>query len=424
VSTPTPIHWARGGSNSDRIVACPGCVQEASRWPEDPGSKYAIDGTHSHTLLEHCLRASQWDATFYEGHVLQDHEGAFTVDLERAKRVNVALRYINDRMRALHRSGRDVALHVEEFVDAGAAHNIPEWGGSADVILRWDSGIEVIDYKDGGKPVNAETYQMITYAIGARHKHEVPPAASTITTIIQPKVSQDAKSMLYEPLEFHVKELILAKAMRRSMEDDAPRDAGEHCKWCPGAKPGRCEEFNRRAHKAMSDIVASIPAQPGTNNPLQIPEISAETTNEQLAQLLDAKPIVLGLLNEAEAEALKRARSGQDVPGYELDRKVSRRKWDDGALDTLDKMRVKEHVYTERKLRTPKQVIDSDEFKGLSENQQKKIQALIVKPEGAVCLVPKGTSKNPVLTDTKSVVDAIPKPDPAPAASPEPLSFL
>lgn len=79
-----------------RWGACPASVRESAKYPNKPSGPAAIDGTHTHTLLEHCLLQVH-DAAHYIGMVLKDHEGEFMVDAERAERVQLALDYIDKR---------------------------------------------------------------------------------------------------------------------------------------------------------------------------------------------------------------------------------------------------------------------------------------------------------------------------------------
>lgn len=418
-----PVHWPRGGSISDRIVPCHGCVNEAEQYPADPSTSYAIDGTHDHSALELALNHNIVDARLLKGRVYRDHEGEYEVTDERAARVNVALEYVNRKMR----NSNTLQLWTERFVDAGQVFGIPGWGGSADIIL-FDPNhqyLEVIDYKGGGRPVSPETYQMVTYGIGARALlPDLSPSTPTVCTIIQPKVSREPKSVTYSPMEWDVKVKILADAMRKSLDPNAARVAGDHCRYCRGAKPGRCPEFNETANKGVRTMFDNTPQLGLQTAPLQIPVIGEQSTNEELAAILDAEPLIKSLIKEAQDEAIRRAREGQRIPGRKLVRGTTQRRWTDDAFETLSSMRVKAEVYSEKKLKSPAKVVDSDEFKSLSETQQKKISALVVKPEGPLKLVPESDPGKAIAFDAASLFpDTVTTPveETAPVAS---LSFL
>lgn len=420
--TTQQVHWPRGGSVSDRIVACPGCVNEAAKWPKSPSNKYSIDGTHSHTLLETCLNRNMHPQAFV-GSTLSDHEGAFKVDLDRAKRVKVAWDYVATRR---HELGPDTKLYVEKFVDSGARFGIPGWGGSADIILESPTVIETIDFKDGGRPVSPESYQPITYTIGAIPEGRVPYEKYYVT-IVQPKVSNEPNRLELYPIEFNTKVDVLKSAMVKSMDPNAERVAGEHCKYCPGAAPGRCPEYSDLVNggmRTMTDL--TTPAGQGPANlPFQLPEIGKDTTNEQLAQMLDAESLVKSLFKEAREEALKRAQGGVRIPGQKMVRASSNRRWRDEAFDTLEGMRVKADVYTEKKLRSPKQVLESDAYKNLSDAQKKRISELVYKPDGQLKLVPESDPGKAISFEAVDMFEKLPADSENPTQEkPAPISFF
>ena len=91
-------HAQLSPSRAHRWMACPGSIREESKYPETTGPA-AIDGTHTHTLLELCIKNDLADPQKYVGATLKDHEGEFVVDAERARRVMVAIDYIRNRVK-------------------------------------------------------------------------------------------------------------------------------------------------------------------------------------------------------------------------------------------------------------------------------------------------------------------------------------
>ena len=91
------MHYRIGPSKLARNMACPASFKLEEQYPDTPGGPAAVDGTHSHTLLESCINQDLMDPMLMIGQVLFDHEGAFEVDVERAKRVNVAIQYLRRR---------------------------------------------------------------------------------------------------------------------------------------------------------------------------------------------------------------------------------------------------------------------------------------------------------------------------------------
>lgn len=418
------LHWERGGSNSTRILECPGSVAMAAKYPADPSSAAAIDGTHTHTAVEYCLRNTVLDAHTLEGTELEDHEGKFVIDKHRADRMQVAIDYVHARMNDLAMRGAWPALHIERFVDAGKRYGIPRWGGSMDMALTWTDGArkcaEGIDYKDGAKAVDPKTYQLITYIEGLANEVNGQQDFDEVTaTIVQPKVKGEPISHRYTKEQFKAKRDVLKKAMEVSCEDDAPRCAGEHCTFCPGAKPGRCPEWQAKTKGALDALFEQpnmpppmlegevLPAEVANAPvvPFQFPEIGEDMSDQQLESILDAEDIILGLLKEAKAEALRRQQNGTaEFENWTLGETQTHRKFVKGAVDALKKMRLKKEVYLDEKLKTPKQLLATEGFKELSERRQEAIRNLIEKPPGKPIMIPRSTA----IEDQSDLIRQIP----------------
>lgn len=429
-----PEHWLRGGSTADRGYACPGCYNEISKYPaDDTSGPAAVDGTHSHTLLEHSLR-EEVPPSFFIGKTLIDHEGEFVVDQARANRVKVAVDYVEGVIRrSVEREGETgvtiPTLDLELFVDAGSQYGIPEWGGSCDVAITYldpfTPWIEVIDYKDGYAPVPAETYQLTTYALGliAKIRRSIGRpdwTPMTVTqTVIQPKRSDQPVSRCFSFLQFRDHAQPLIAAMVESTRN-APRATGDHCKYCPAAAPGRCKEYGEKMTVNLTQAFGALqPAGAETQSlaptgalPLQVPEISEATSNEDLAALIDMEDLVVQLFKEARELALARAKKGQRIPGQKVVHATTQRRYVPDAMEKLGGMRLKPDVYLDRKLKSPKQLLESDAFKELSEPRRKKIEALIVKPKGALILVPESAPGEPVVFAAETLFKDVPAPLP------------
>lgn len=435
----TPRHWVRGPSQADRIVACPGCVAEQEKYPPDPSGPSAIDGTHSHTLLERCLRQGLPHAGSFLGEVLTDHEGEFRVQADRAERVGLALTYIGNRMLEIPPSAHPrVVVESEVLVDAGASHGIPNWMGTADVILTGGDLLEVIDFKDGFKAVPPTSAQLISYALGAIHRELGRRFARVRLTIIQPKDPRGAiKFQDYTREEFDAAAAPVIAGLLRSTHPDAPLTTGDHCKWCRAGKPGRCPAYNDEVLRTMQDAFANVPAAPGLPGApislgIQVPDVaSSDFTEEQLSQILDSAPLVRAWLSEVEAEALRRFQVGRFLPRYKVVRGRSVRTWatnnEEELIKKLRNMGFPKEEYIKEVVRTPTQVLAAPSVKGFTERKVTNLESLITKPLGALKVVPESDPGQAVLLSAEQVFAevVIPEPVPAPPVSESPaLSFL
>ena len=90
-------HAQLSPSKRHRWALCPGSIREEAKFPDERSGAAAIDGTHSHTLLEHCIKGEPVDPMTFVGLPMQDDDGEFVVDAGRAERVKVAYDYIMER---------------------------------------------------------------------------------------------------------------------------------------------------------------------------------------------------------------------------------------------------------------------------------------------------------------------------------------
>jgi hypothetical protein len=426
------VHWPRGGSQTDRIMACPGSVNEQAKYPAEPSGPAAIDGTHTHALLEYCVNNNYWDASLLIGMQLTDHEGTFVVNADRATRVNVALNYVNNRMRAAQGAGFGVELVSEGFFDCGSPYGVIGCGGSADLLLLFPDGVEIIDYKDGGKDVPVETDQLVNYAGGVINAYSNRRIDWLRLTVIQPKRYSEPRWLQHTREEFDARLAKMINVMRVSMRSDAPRVPGDHCTWCRGAKPGRCPEFNQSVADAIDINTAfgGIVTQPMTVAVTRdlpfftLPDNTEEMTNEQITRVLDAEPLITEWLKEVRKKALERAMNGATVSGYKVVRGTTHRKYDSEAelIEELEGMRLKREVYLESKLKSPAKLLATEEIKQMGPRRRKKIEEHIIKPEGALTLVPDSDPRQSALVDVAKAFADVPKVA-APTTTPT-LSFL
>lgn len=431
-----PQHWIRGPSGTPRIMACPGCVNEQQKWPEEPSGKAAIDGTHSHTQVERCVINRVWDASSMLGQWLEDHEGKFKVDQARCDRVQVALDYVQTRLAI-----PGVGVYCEHTVDAGRRHGIPDWKGTSDLVLHNPSTgfLEVTDYKDGYKIVDPLGAQNISYMSGAIDSWPLSNFRNLRLGIIQPKNSANPVNAQDITRERFDNELLppVVFAMQQSMNKTAPRVPGDHCKYCRGAHPGRCVEFNAQVTGALTEAFATIPAgnvMDQFNKPPVVPvEVTApwfmstelpleQLTVAQLESVMDFAPMVIARLDEIKKEALKRSRNGVKIPHYKRVKTKGKETWDSSleGEDLQKKLRnsgLKRHDYLKETVKTPKQILALDivtgkgEFKdkGWTEKKLKSFKRLIEKNADGDKLVHE--TESGVEIDDSEMFEGLPEPD-------------
>ena len=416
-------HSKLSPSARHRWGACAASVREGAKYPDEPGGKAAVDGTHSHTLLEHCVKADLMDPKKWVGQTLKDHEGEFVVDAERASRVKIAIDYISERAAEL-----DGVVVAETRVQPEHFLGRSDMSGTVDVQIISDGVLEVIDYKDGMNAVEVKgNAQLELYALGTLAQYKLPvnvkyPFDTVRMTIIQPKLTMKGmKAITYHDMPVaDVLALIPTIVQQAAATDrpDAPFVPGEsQCRYC--AHKGACTALTTQAMTSAGITFANLDVAKEAAN--KDPHTMSE---QQLRELVESAPLIRGLLDAAEEEALKRMKAGKPVEGLKLVRGRGGYAWifgDDDLAEKLKKMGVPKDVIWPTKIISPAQIKKAQwevtragekEMKSLSAKQLELInKEYIKKSDGALTVAPLSDPRNAVIMDAAplfTAVDALP----------------
>jgi hypothetical protein len=323
-------------------------VREEAAYP-DERSGAAVDGTHSHTLLEHCVKAGAADPSPMVGIKMKDDDGEFIVNADRVARVKVAIDYIKQR----HAESLGIAqLIAEERVNPQWLLTRDDLHGSVDVQIH-DSlhgVLEIIDYKDGMNDAwDSAILQMEQYAVGALAGFKIAkpnpyPYKTVRMTVIQPKLAlrggQAIRSVDY-PVEKVVDEVARTIVIEAAATDrpDAPLVPGEkQCKYCRAK--GGCAALSTKALEVVD--VTDITTSAAEKDPTKM-------TDDQIVQIMEAAPLLRQMLEGVEKEAQTRLERGVDIPGLKMVNGKGHRAWklsEDEMAERLRKMGIpKESVY-------------------------------------------------------------------------------
>jgi len=403
----TEKHAKLSPSGAHRWLKCPGSVREESKYPRT-SSDVAIDGTHSHTLLSACLMHGK-DANEYLGQGLADQDGIFQVKLDRTERVQTALRYI--------RSRTHNAIYSEIQVNPKGAVASSEMNGTVDVIIAdgQNGNIEIIDYKDGMMHVSAvDNPQLELYALGAMNSVEVEfgGVIKTVTmTIIQPKLAVKNQNVISSQTitidELYEKTNVFNQAALVASVPDAPLIAGEsQCMWC--RHKGACSELISfsLATNGIKFGDTDVARQAAQKNP-------AELSDEQIAGIVEASPLLRQMIEAVNKEALRRFKAGQYIPGLKMVKGNGSRSWSLSDEDVEGRLRAmgipKACVYSS-KLISPAQakklkwLKKNGDSKSLSKRQLETMEAnYITKKDGKLTIVPESDKRPSVITDASGM---------------------
>lgn len=326
-------HSKLSPSSRHRWGVCAASAREEAKYPSKPGGPAAIDGTHTHTLLEKCIKEMH-DAKTYVGMILKDHEGEFMVDADRAERVQFALDYINQRADDLD----CLVVRAERKVDPAILIGRDDMSGTVDVTLLSGDGdeLEIIDYKDGMSPVDAEgNHQMEQYAIGVLAEMGRMPLRVRMT-IIQPKLRVKGMTGISTDVVtlgqiMQVKDKLIAEGAATDAPD-APYVPGEkQCRYC--AHSGSCSALSQKALGDAGIAFANLDVAKQSAD-----KDAGAMTDQQLREIIEAAPLLRQMIEGAEEEALKRLKAGTVIEGLKAVRGRGSRGW---AVESEDEMAEK-----------------------------------------------------------------------------------
>ena len=420
-------HAKLSPSKRSRWALCPGSIREEAKYPDTGSGPAAADGTHSHTLLEHCIKNGLSDPMDQVGETFTDHEGTFKVDADRAARVKTAIEYIRERsMNGMFK------VISEQKVDPEFLLGRKDLSGTVDCQIIGPDWIELIDYKDGMGVVSAEgNMQLEQYAYGVLAGYKLPvngayPFNTHRMTIIQPKLAM--KGM--KPITSHevsVRSLLdnmgtIITQAAATDKPDAPLVPGEsQCKFCRAK--GSC---NALASNVMKEV--GIMFQPVVTQTLDVAQQSADKDpstmdDAQIAQIMEAAPLMRQLLEGVEKEALRRLEMGQVIPGLKLVNGRGSRAWalpEDEMAEKLVKMGIPKSAVYETKLVTPAKAekLTWEKKDGtkvaLTDRQLKRMeQEYVVKLAGKLTVAPESDGRPAVITNAAPLFSAV---EAAPAA--------
>ncbi len=426
-------HAQLSPSKAYRYLACPGSVREEAKYPEPPSGPGAIDGTHSHTLLEHCLKQFI-DPLAVVGQTLKDHDGEFTVDKPRAERVKVAFDYVHK----VENLGCKVL--TEQRVSPAHLIGRTDMDGTVDIQIHGPEVLEIIDYKDGMNLVEAkDNSQLELYALGVLASFKLPinatyPFKTVRMTIIQPKLAVKGLPTITshdmtvpEVLALIPKYVVGGAATEKP---DAPLIPGEkQCKYC------RASGCTARGQAAMAAAGVKFPSLapepvPGLfdkqieSAPLaaapsqQVAEQDPGTmTNERLVEILEAAPLMRQMIEQAEAEAQRRLESGVSIPGLKLVNGRGSQVWnlpEDQIAEKLKGMGVPKDAVWVTKLVSPAQAKKlawtkrDGTAKQLTERQLKTLETeYISKLGGKLTVAPESDPRPAVVRDAAPLFSAV-----------------
>jgi hypothetical protein len=290
----------------------------------------------------------------------------------------------------LKEAGLNPELLIEQKVYPELFTGSDQCWGSADVIIKSDTCIEVIDHKTGFIPVSSNTGQLKIYALGAlahyTNQGQVDGIKWIRTTISQPRTEGDAISsdIMTKDELMHWCETELKPAIIEAEREDSPFNPGNsQCQFCriKATCPALAEEAQKLAMSTFKDQTGKSLDDLANVDP-------ATLTAEQISDVLSAAPMIKGWIKAIEDYALEELRNYRRIPGFKAVRSGKRNQWSGDDMTVLRELTEAGIDYSKLIKETIISAPQALKLKGLPKEQREAIESHVVKSEGSLKVVP------------------------------------
>jgi hypothetical protein len=403
------LHSAYSASGFEATMLCPGKpVMEKGK--PNTSTIYAATGTAAHTLLEYNLRDGREPAAFL-GRIFPVEGYDIEVDEDMVEAVTLAIRNIKE----IAGDGMILSEQRVNYADALGVAKDEAWG-TADVIVARGEELQVHDYKNGRKVVDAERNpQMMLYGLGALAAVDelLGPFKTVRLVIHQPNVKQApsewactveelrnwAAGPAWDAVEQRQSAVEEFGGLSQYWTEKYLNPGEKQCMFCKAK--ATCPALRAE----VADTVTTEhdrPASPEEFAALVPDTLSANTTDDWLAVCMDKADLIEDWIKAVRAEVERRLLDGQAVPGYKIvEGKMGHRKWTDPAATeaTLKAMRLKIEDMYDFKLISPTTAEKLFKAKVIGPRQWPQVQALYSQTRGKNHVAPASDSR-PALTLT------------------------
>ncbi|CAB4124609.1 Protein of unknown function DUF2800 [uncultured Caudovirales phage] len=407
-------HSSYSASGFEATMLCPGKpVMEAGK--PNNANIYSATGTAAHTLLEFNLRDGREPAAFL-GRIFPVEGFDIEVDEDMVDAVNTAIRNIKE----MAGDGMILSEQRVNYADAIGVGKDEAWG-TADVIVARGDELQVHDYKNGRKVVDAEhNPQMMLYGLGALEAVDelLGPFKTVRLVIHQPNVKdapsewactvQELRAWAAGPAWGAVEQRQEAYETKATLDDTAwaatyLTPGEKQCMFCKAK--ATCPAL--RAEVASTVALESYAASPEEFADMEPLLPTAQSDDTWLAVAMDKADLIEDWIKAVRAEVERRLLAGEPVQGYKIVQgKMGHRKWSSAeeAEKTMKSMRLKIEDMYDFKLISPTTAEKLSKAKTIGPRQWPALKTLITQSQGKPHVAPVSDSR-PALTLTPVVDD-------------------
>lgn len=310
------FHSEVGASSASRWRNCHGSLNLTKKLKEQglikpSTSRAAAEGTAAHIVLQTCLEDGD-DAVSLKDTEITVGDWAFVVDDEMTDGVQETLDWVRARISRAKKEGFDVNLYVEKPLTSFTDEDVYS---KPDVIIHIvEDRLIVLDFKYGrGISVEPDSDQNYYYGYLAVENYlETPNSVKVVESwIAQPRIPHPNGTIRRHIT--NAKELTdwwfdqLLPDIEKTRDPNAVLVIGEHCRFCPAKS--HCPALKDEVFEFSTTIDPS------------------HMSDNELGEALTKLKALAKVMEVYQAEAMRRARGGDKIPGWKLVRKKGNRVW-------------------------------------------------------------------------------------------------
>jgi len=355
-------HARLSPSSSSRWLTCTASVEVGDRY-ENTTNSSAEWGTNVHYMGEILLKGGD----IAVGDVLQEERDKrpFTVDQEMLTCAEEYADYVNSFI------DKNSVVLIEEKFDLSVIS--PNQFGTSDATVLNGTHLHVMDLKTGRGIVMAESNtQLMLYAIGAVEELEGIYDIDEITLhIVQTRAGH------LDTWNLHYEDLMKFKAYAQKQAKDIIEDritfnpTAKACQWCPHQT--NCEALKQHVDDTMTGAFDNLEDIEGMVDVVDMKHLTSVLKNADL---------IIGFIKACQDRARELAEDGTEIEGFKLIRGRKNRKWaDEAEVAKYLNRKIKSEDLWVKKLAPMTKLLKM-------RPKDKKLEAMLIRPEGDLKLVP------------------------------------